>query len=983
MTKQTFEKSNYRNTVQLPWSRGLWGLDWTRRFLVLTQNGGGGGAFAVLAAWIACFLLLTPARAEQAASSDDGYIKSQGTWWVLGTASVEKVVALEEGKFQLRSFKSKASGQELVVENVPSDEFSVLLGEKAERVSGATGGWQLVGSQTQKLKQGELQLDITLRRDSLQVTKSYVVYPKSSIIREWVSFKNIGSSSLKIADPGFLNFASSSGNSSSLDFLWMSGGENSPGSWNIHTEALSQEKPRTFDSNEPHKVGDKVIGEYGFRSGSSTYAPWCALFNRDSREGLFIGWDYFGHWTSSYALDPGGAVRTELKLAGYHKNLSPGESVTTPKAFVGLYQGDLDNAGNECLDWQYRYLWDYTRPQWCPAVRMVGCWTEGGTWGKTWDGSGADFGSIYREAFKVADLMSYCGGDVYHRDWGWWGLCGDWDGPDWRSVNNYLHKHDMGLLLYGFLYAAAQDSRVGKAHRDWFMPDQRTFDLSRPEVVEFIKAKLDEWYDNWGPFEWRNDGGFMEPGQGPTAKYDQESPLLGQDQGFRKVLQDFLDKHRDCEFQGVNGGGPYAGYEYTRFSGVFSFSDGAVGPLENYYASLMLPPDKTEDIPEKFDVNKFDKATWHGLLSFNFATVHYTWDPVKLDGVREQVDIYHYLHHEGVVGRWVKVYRPLVQGDDPTMYFQRLSGDRKRGIIILKHVASGPITIKPKGLLPKVNYVVSYQESDATAKRTGADLMENGVRIEKMLPGELVYLNLPLHPGSKLDTQAPGGPKSPTKSEAKNMGYPGVELAWKPGKDNKWISYYDIFRNGVFLDKVAKGTFYFDHSLGADLAAEYEVRSVDGAGNVSKKVAAKGPAAKPAVIYDDAPSGGIMFTGAWKQRTNARPAYAGTLTLSNEKGATAEVKLSGRKVLWFTKLGPDCGKAEVSLDGGAPEVVDTYSADEIPGICIYEKELPSTEEHTLRIKVLGEHAAHPADYPKDTNSPSIMWVNVDGVRAEQ
>jgi hypothetical protein len=45
--------------------------------------------------------------------------------------------------------------------------------------------------------------------------------------------------------------------------------------------------------------------------------------------------------------------------------------------------------------------------------------------------------------------------------------------------------------------------------------------------------------------------------------------------------------------------------------------------------------------------------------------------------------------------------------------------------------------------------------------------------------------------------------------------------------------------------------------------------------------------------------------------------------------------------------------------------------------------LPSTEEHTLRIKVLGEHAAHPADYPKDTNSPSIMWVNVDGVRAEQ
>ncbi|HEY4283980.1 MAG TPA: hypothetical protein VGM62_13015, partial [Chthoniobacterales bacterium] len=278
MTKQTFEKFNLWNVSRL----------------------NGGNAFARRMVWITCFLLLMPAPAARAASSDDGYIKSQGTRWVLGTATVEKVIELEGGKFLLRSFKSKASGRELVAGGVASDEFSILLGEKAERVSGATGDWQLVGAKTQKLKQGELQLDITLRRDSLEVTKSYVVYPKSSIIREWVSFRNIGGSALKIADPGFLNFASSSGNSSSLDFLWMSGGENSPGSWNIHTEALSTEKARTFDSNEPHKAGEKFTGEYGFRSGSSTYAPWCALFNRDTRQGLFIGWDYFGHWTSSY-----------------------------------------------------------------------------------------------------------------------------------------------------------------------------------------------------------------------------------------------------------------------------------------------------------------------------------------------------------------------------------------------------------------------------------------------------------------------------------------------------------------------------------------------------------------------------------------------------------------------------------------------------------------------------------------------------------
>jgi hypothetical protein len=209
-----------------------------------------------------------------------------------------------------------------------------------------------------------------------------------------------------------------------------------------------------------------------------------------------------------------------------------------------------------------------------------------------------------------------------------------------------------------------------------------------------------------------------------------------------------------------------------------------------------------------------------------------------------------------------------------------------------------------------------------------------------------------------------------------------MELTWKPGKDDNWISYYEIFRNGSFLDKLAKGTFYFDHSAGADLAADYEVRSVDGARNVSEKAPVPGPRAHPAKIVDDASGGGIVFAGNWQRQTGIAPAHAGTLTRANQKEATAELVFEGKKVLWFTKLGADCGKAEVSLDGAVPEVVDTYSADDIWGICIYQRELPSGGKHTLRIKVLGQHDAHPADYTPDLASPSVMWVHVDGVRVE-
>lgn len=108
-----------------------------------------------------------------AETSQDAYITGNGATWTIGSAAVEMTVALRNGKLVTTGFKNKANGHDLS----PFD---------------ATGPWMLVDAKTSKLKQGELQLDLTLRRDSLAVTKTYVVYPGSSIIREWTEFKNVG-----------------------------------------------------------------------------------------------------------------------------------------------------------------------------------------------------------------------------------------------------------------------------------------------------------------------------------------------------------------------------------------------------------------------------------------------------------------------------------------------------------------------------------------------------------------------------------------------------------------------------------------------------------------------------------------------------------------------------------------------------------------------------------------------------------------------
>jgi hypothetical protein len=308
------------------------------------------------------------------------------------------------------------------------------------------------------------------------------------------------------------------------------------------------------------------------------------------------------------------------------------------------------------------------------------------------------------------------------------------------------------------------------------------------------------------------------------------------------------------------------------------------------------------------------------------------------------------------------------------MYFERLSRDGNRGIIIPKRTAPGAITVLPKGLRPAARYLVSFRESDQTYQRRGSDLMKAGIHLDKMLPGELIYLNLPYHPGSKLFKTPPTAPTEVRKQPATGMSYPGIELTWRAGRDRQWVSYFEVLRNGSVIDKVAKGTYYFDHSAGADMAATYAVRTVNGGGLRSGEAPAAGPQTKPSVILDDAPGGGITFSGDWRREDKLQPAYAGTLARSDQKGASFEFPATGSRFIWFTRLCNECGRAEVAIDGQREAVMDTYSADDIFGVGLFAKSFVDGRAHRVKITVLGEHGG-----PRGKG----MLVYLDGIRIER
>jgi hypothetical protein len=299
----------------------------------------------------AIYSVLALCTGGHALDSGDAYIERTGARWTFGTASVRRVVALHEGRFVLESFRNEATHRELAAPGGLSDEFSVSVGEGAERIGGATGGWALVDAHESTLQQGALQLDLTLRREALHMTKSYVIYPQSSIIREWVTFANAGETPLTIVDPAFLNLCVGMGDPATTEFLWMTGGENNPGSWVLQAERLEAGRPRTFDSYDAMRVDATQFPGDGVNA---------KIVVNDRQVWPAQGWQYVANATVTAPFD------LEVEVAAGDKlifmvsmNQNIGWDTTAFDPTLTYADGETHTASAEFSDQQARQGWQY------------------------------------------------------------------------------------------------------------------------------------------------------------------------------------------------------------------------------------------------------------------------------------------------------------------------------------------------------------------------------------------------------------------------------------------------------------------------------------------------------------------------------------------------------------------------------------------------------------------------------------------------
>jgi hypothetical protein len=330
----------------------------------------------------------------------------------------------------------------------------------------------------------------------------------------------------------------------------------------------------------------------------------------------------------------------------------------------------------------------------------------------------------------------------------------------------------------------------------------------------------------------KNDGSYDISDEG-----DWNASFL-QSRNFYRLYKEFKDQNPDAGIDGCSSGGHTISIESVRNTDQQQITDGMCMHMGGYWTPLLMPIDKHQGMPitgaRNRDYTEYKTDTLNLFSAPNMGNQN----PLKpyaleaLEGRRRELELFYWLRAQGVYGRWIQVFRPTLEHGDPTFILQRMNRELTKGVIMISQWETNPMlgkseTIFPKGLLPDTTYRIESLLGGMDAqKKTGAEWMASGIKMDKVASGEYLLINLPGRPGfGDKSLPAPEAPARLAKAKETWLRRDGVGLQWAAPEARGRLIHYEIEKNGAFLTKVSSGTYLFDDC--GSVSDAYRVRAVD------------------------------------------------------------------------------------------------------------------------------------------------------------
>ncbi|MFI5181690.1 MAG: glycoside hydrolase family 36 protein [Thermoanaerobaculia bacterium] len=509
--------------------------------------------------------------------------------WRIGNARVERAVTLDaDGHFYTASFVDKASGREWAAPDSRSGEFRISFipasgADPVPRTGLAT--WRL-GQDARTIGPdgtAELALLLLSQGDGLAVTVHYRCFPEAPVIETWLDVANEGDAPITLAGADAFR-VQVQGDNTVPDALWVHNF-----TWD-HPELAFWTEVDTLDLGEKSEFSTGPFGDG---------AAWFALRGTGGGAGLFGGWEWSGTGTISILADRRvtGLVTLGAGLADGHfsHDLAPGESITAPAGFLGIYSGGWDGAAQAT-----RRLVDrrFAPPLPDPSFPWVGF----DTWGY---GIGIDQNLVNGLIDRAADL----GAETFTLDAGWMQRIGDWRpragafDEGIASLANHAHAKGLRFGIWMAFGVADPASDVVQLHPDWVATDDGEpipgdfgsvqLCLANPDVQAWVLSEIDRIVRDYGVDWLLHDFGVLAACTNPAHGHQSGDGEWATTTGYYAILDEVRRRHPNLVIENCWNGGSMLDFGMVRrhdTSNTSDYNSAFTGRRGVFGTTYVLPP---------------------------------------------------------------------------------------------------------------------------------------------------------------------------------------------------------------------------------------------------------------------------------------------------------------------------------------------------------------------------------------------------------
>jgi alpha-galactosidase len=622
-------------------------------------------------------------------------------------------------------------------------------------------GWELAGMTVEPAESGShacVELRSTLRPISVRV---HTVSDGTGFFARWLEITNTGDrpAALSAVSPlsGMVNLLSAGlgGTYYPSSLGAEAGGEKSTYSLGYYAESdWGNEGAFTWLPLPGTPV--RIEGRLG-KSGHGH--PFFILRNEQHGEHLIGGLEWSANWQAEFTtlrrpLERGTTL-VSYKLGpagpGPLRMIEPGETVTTPRAHIGLLFADLDG----CVNAWHEHLRISVLPQPAPERALLVNYDH-------W--SYLEHELSEELLCHEIDVAAEIGAEVFTVDAGWYGdRASNW----WRTVGNWERAGDRlpNDLLPIFDYARQKgikcglwldierigaESHAAAEHPDWFVPyygqPSDEFDLTNPEAQAWMESQLVNVIERYKLDVFRLDYNTapFEGGQQPRAGYYENTRWRYYEfiyDLYRRIQQRFPN----IIMENCAGGG---GRTDLGMLSIFHYVQVTDWPILPRAARILngmtiaLPPDRllfwTGVGQAGHARGDLDSQMRLGVLThFGVSGV------IPSAGTRNDVTMARVKHHVDLYKRAVRpiladcrVYHhtPVIPGAEPEGWcvLEYASSDGGRGVIGLFRLSgeSAPAyRVYPRGLDLAGLYRVTSDNRGQTFEATGHALADQGIEV--------------------------------------------------------------------------------------------------------------------------------------------------------------------------------------------------------------------------------------------------------------